>query len=181
MDTFDLLKRRVKVFDIKRLHEKFISSYIQVGGQDWWIMGNWVLGVCVCWCQGAESARVQPPCVLVCRCECTVRNSAAGWVFSARETYFFLASTSWSEEDKCENARRNPGRGERVLIKNSARENRRYYPFGGLVAAPRINSTSNGLKRCWMGWNEADFFPPKDSKSRKKKKSKRSKPRRKGE
>lgn len=40
MDIFDLLKRRVKVFDIKRLHEKFISSDIQVGGQDWWILGN---------------------------------------------------------------------------------------------------------------------------------------------
>lgn len=91
IDIFDLLKRRVKVFDIKRLHEKFISSDIQVGGQDRWIMGNWVLGVCVCVLMsgGGECESTASMCVLVCRCECTVRNSAAGWVFSARETYFF--------------------------------------------------------------------------------------------
>lgn len=55
--------------------------------------GLWVIESSVCMCVlmsgGGECESTASVCVLVCRCECTVRNSAAGWVFSASETYFF--------------------------------------------------------------------------------------------
>lgn len=46
-----------------------------VGGRERWIVGNRVL--CVLLSGGGERASLLRECELVCRCECTVRNSAA--------------------------------------------------------------------------------------------------------
>lgn len=50
--------------------------------------GWWVTESSLCWCQGEErDSRLK--CVSVCRCEWTVRNSAAGGLFSTNETTNF--------------------------------------------------------------------------------------------
>lgn len=114
--------------------------------------GSWVTESWLCWCQGVERETTDS----VCRCECNLREECSRWrTFSPTiKTTFSCVTKAWSEdkneEDKCENARRHPGR-ECVLIKNSARENRRRRSFWWPVSAPRIKCNTNGLQTSLNG------------------------------
>lgn len=131
-------------------------------------MGNWVLGVLMS--GGGDRLEAQCVCVGVCRCEWTDKNSAAAGLFSTTQTLCISGDRrprrGQHDEDKCENARRNPGR-ESQLIKNSAREKSHYRAFR-LVAALRINYHTNGLQHLWMGWDEAGFSRRKGKEKKKK-------------
>lgn len=110
-------------------------------------------------CVDVRGRRDSPGWLGVYRCvdgEWTAENSAAGGLFSTNKTTCSCEQShrrGLAEQDTCENARRNPGR-ERVLIKNSARENRRCRPFRWLAAAlrrsysaERLPASFNGVKR----------------------------------